>query len=59
MTIPPRTENLSHLLQIDSFQNSIRTFFYKLSENRLTILAYTVVGILALIIIFRILARKK
>ena len=48
-----------YLLQFESFQNSIRMFLYKFSENRLTVLAYAVGVIIALILIFRVLARKK
>lgn len=50
---------LLYLLQFESFQNSIRMLMQKLSENRLAILAYTIAGIIALILIFRFLARKK
>jgi len=54
-----RSPHLMYLLQFESFQNSIRMFLYKFSENRLTVLAYAVGVIIALILIFRVLARKK
>lgn len=54
-----KTPYLLYLLQFESFQNSIRMLMQKLSENRLAILAYTIAGIIALILIFRFLARKK
>jgi hypothetical protein len=50
---------LLYLLQFESFQNSIRMLMQKLSENRLAILAYSLGGIIVLILIFRFLARKK
>ncbi len=50
---------LLYLLQFEGFQNSIRMLMQKLSENRLAILAYTLGGIIVLILIFRFLARKK
>ena len=51
--------SLVYLLQLESFQITIRLLLYKISENRLTILAYGAGGIITLSLIYRFLARKQ
>ena len=50
---------LIHLLQFESFQETIRYYVYKANENKLILLVYAIVGIIVLTVIFRFLARKK
>ena len=53
------TKPLPFLLQFESFQDTIRYYLYKYRENQVIALAYSAGCIVALVIIYRFLARNK
>ena len=50
---------LQLLLQFESFQDTIRYYLYKYRENQVLALAYSAGCIVALVVIYRFLARTK
>lgn len=57
-TVMPALRTLHFLLQFESFQDTIRYYLFKYAENKLTFWMYTAGCLLALALIYRMMARK-
>ena len=59
MPVRQLSKPLQLLLQFESFQDTIRYYLYKYRENQVLALAYSAGCIVALVVIYRFLARSK
>jgi hypothetical protein len=59
MLVRQLVKPLQLLLQFESFQDTIRYYLYKYRENQVLVLAYSAGCIVALLVIYRVLARNK
>jgi hypothetical protein len=59
MMAPNSLRQLSLLAQLDSFQDTIRHYMYKYSENKVMVLVYALGCIIVVTLIYQLLARKK
>ncbi len=57
VTNPPRM--IYHLLQFQDFPDKIRYYLFKYTENKFLVLVYVLAAVVATVVVYRFLARKK